>query len=120
MTNQLQGEILYAGWDGGAGETGWAHTPWLSVRGDFATYGVQVLTISAVSLAWEVQTRTAEDPAVTTILTGTAIGAASTSTAINTTAAKQLVRYRFNTGAATSTTNFAIFRPLQPSWQLDR
>lgn len=123
MTNQLVGELLFAGWGGGAGEAGWAHTPWMPVRGDFATFGVEVLAVSGVTLTWEVQTRTAEDPASispASIVGSPTIAANGVSRVLNTTACKQLVRYRFNTGTTASTTNFVILRALQPSWQTDR
>ena len=120
MTNQLQGEILYAGWSG-TDSGDWAYTPWVPVRGDFATFGVQVLTINSVTLTWEVQTRTQEDPAATTITTaGLALTTVTVGTTVNTTACKQLVRYRFSTGGTASTTNYVVFRALQPSWQADR
>ena len=124
MTNQLQGEILFAGWEGGSpGEGGWAHTPWMPVRGDFATFAVEVRNISSATLTWEVQTRTAEDPAVSTIAGsgGTLqISSVTTQAAQNSTACKELVRYRFQTGNSPSTLNFVHFRALQPSWQFDR
>lgn len=116
MTNQLQGEILYGGWTGGA-EATWAHSPWIPVRGDVATFGVEILTNSGITLDWEVQTRTIASPSV-----GTSIASASgAGTVMNSSAAPalELVRYRFKTGTA-STTNYVIFRPLQPSWQMDR
>jgi hypothetical protein len=122
MTNQLQGETLYAGWSG-SGDADWATTAWTPVRGDFATFGVEVRTINGLTLTWEIQTRTLEDPTTTTIagaggtLTITAPGVF---TARNTSAAKQLARYRFKTGGTASTTNFVTLRALQPSWQGDR
>lgn len=120
MTNQLQGEILFGGWEGGAGEGGWAHTPWMPVRGDYGSFSVEVLRINGVTLTWEVQTRTLEDPTVTTIVSAQTLTTATTGSTLNSTAAKQLVRYRFQTGSTVSLTNFAIFRALEPSWQTDR
>lgn len=130
MTNQLQGEILFAGWEGAtatpADEATWAHTPWMPVRGDIATFGVQAVAAGGtISLGWEIQTRTAEDGATpTTIATGTALTGVGTSFITNalssTTKAKQWVRYRFKTGSTPSTANYIIFRALQPSWQQDR
>jgi hypothetical protein len=120
MTNQLQGEILFAGWSG-TGDDDWAYTPWMPVRGDFATFGVQVLAISGVTLTWEVQTRTQEDPTVSTISTGTLnLTTAVVGTTVNATACKQMVRYRFKTGGTASIANYVIFRVLQPSWQANR
>jgi hypothetical protein len=118
MTNQLQGEILFQGWKGGAGEDGWVHTPWIPVRGDHAVFGVQVTYNGGATLSWEVQTRTLEDPStVTSIVTGQT----GTATARNSTPlAQELVRYRFNTGSTASTTVYVVFRALQPSWQVDR
>jgi len=131
MTNQLQGEILFAGWAGDsnvpyapADEATWAHTPWMPVRGDIATFGVEAVSVGGtISLGWEIQTRTAEDGATpTTIATGTALTGVGTSFKTNTltSKAKQWVRYRFKTGSTPSTANYIIFRALQPSWQVDR
>jgi hypothetical protein len=116
MTNQLQGEILFGGWEG-AGDGGWAHTPWMPVRGDFASFAVEVVRINGVTLTWEVQARTVEDPTVTTIVSAQTLTTVTTGSALNSSAAKQLVRYRFHAGSTVSLTNFAMFRALQPSWQ---
>lgn len=119
MTNQLQGEILFAGWTG-LSDTDWAYTPWLPVRADFATFGVQVLARNGVTLTWEVETRTAENPTPSaTIITAVAMSSITTATALNGTRCQQMFRYRFKTGSA-STTDYVIFRALQPSWQVDR
>lgn len=119
MTNQLQGEILFKGWDGADAPN--VYTPWMPVRGDFAVFGVDVTYMGNITLTWNVETRTLEDPTTSTILssdqTTTSSGPVS---ARSTTKAKQLVRYRFSTGTGFSTTQFAIFRALQPSWQTDR
>jgi len=123
MTNQLQGELLFKGWDGTASleATDWAYTPWMPVRGDIGTFGVQVLEITGVTLGWEVQTRTVEDPATLALLVaGTNITTVTTGTATNSTKAMQLVRYRFKTGSSATTTDFAIVRALQPSWEVNR
>jgi hypothetical protein len=125
MTNQLQGEILFDGWSGDPGEAGagtWAYTPWMPVRGDIATFGVEVLVAGGATLAWEVQTRTAEDgfwAGISTIVSGGA-GALGLNLSKNTVPAKQWVRYRFKTSTTSSTSKFVILRALQPSWQVDR
>jgi hypothetical protein len=121
MTNQLQGEILYEGWSGTAAAD-WAYTPWLPVRGEYATFGVEVTSINGVTLTWEVLTRTLEDPNSdpNPIVASTGITSPGVSTAINTNKAKQLVRYRFKTGSTNSTTNYVVFRALSPSWKGDR
>ena len=118
MTNQLQGEILFGGWTG-TDPSDWAYTPWMPVRSDFATFGVQVLARNGVTLTWGVQTRTAESPTVTDVVTGVNMSTITTTTARNSTACQQMFRYRFQTGAA-STTDYVIFRALAPSWQVDR
>lgn len=119
MTNQLQGEILFAGWTG-AGDTDWAYGPWLPVRADYATFGVQVVARNDVTLTWEVETRTAEDPTPgSPIVAAVAMSSITTTTAVNRSPCKQMFRYRFKTGSA-STTEYVIFRALQPSWQVDR
>jgi hypothetical protein len=122
MTNQIQGEILFAGWSGTA-DGDWAYTPWMPVRADYATFGVEVLARNAAILTWDVQTRTVEDPAIgSPITTAVAMSSVTTATASNNIVAKckQLFRYRFKTGGTASTTEYVIFRALQPSWQVDR
>ena len=116
MTNQLQGELLFGGWTG-VSEADWAYTPWLQARGDMATFGVEVVASSGVTLTWEVQTRTEENPAAISII----VASTTSATAMTSpgSPAQQMVRYRFKTGAV-STTNFVVFRALQPSWQVDR
>lgn len=124
MTNQMQGEILFRGWEGGEepeDEGEWAHTPWMPVRGDFATFGVEVLAMTASTpLGWDVQTRTAEDPTPTTVLSSFQ---SATSTGVHQVLnpvelpCKQMVRYRFRTQGAASTSLYVIFRALMPSWQ---
>ncbi|MBL8756594.1 MAG: hypothetical protein JNK15_25085 [Planctomycetes bacterium] len=120
MTNQLQGEILYEGWSGTASGD-WAYTPWMPVRGDYARFAVEVTEVNGVTLTWEVQTRTLDDPTVeTTITASTGTSSKGTTTVMNTTKAKQLVRYRFKTGSTNSTSNYVVFRALSPSWMGDR
>ena len=120
MTNQIQGEILFAGWVGGTSEDGWAHTPWMPVRGDFGTFGVEIVVAGGATLTWEVQSRTLD------LVTTAVVVAASSASAVgvylqrNTTTCLQMVRYRFHTGSTASTTSFVIVRALQPSWQVDR
>ncbi len=125
MTNQLQGEILFQGWSGGyspGDEVNWAYTPWMPVRGDLATFGVQVVNANSMTLTWEVQTRTLEDPAtVSTITTPVVTSASGTLYAMATVGpGQQLVRYRFSTGSGATTANWMVLRALQPSWQVDR
>jgi hypothetical protein len=120
MTNQIQGEVLFAGWVGGGSEDGWAHTPWMPVRGDFGTFGVEIVVAGGATLTWEVQTRKVEAAATTVVVAAASASAAGVYLRQNTTACEQLVRYRFNTGATASTTVFVIVRALQPSWQVDR
>lgn len=126
MTNQMQGEILFRGWEGGVDpgdEDEWAYTPWMPVRGDFATFGVEVLAITgSTTLGWEVQTRTAEDPAVTSAFGGSiqSLTAVGVGQFMNTAACKQLVRYRFRTPGTVGTSSYVVFRALMPSWQADR
>lgn len=119
MTNQLQGEILYGGIDDRSNE--WVYTPWMPVRGDTATFGVQVHRRNGITLAWNVETRTVEDPATKTALWGT--DRTTTADDIVTSAAvlvDQLVRYRFATGSTASTSDYIVIRALQPSWLVDR
>lgn len=124
MTNQLQGEVLFAGWTGSTDDANWAYTPWMPVRGDVGTFGVELIANKTATLEWEVQTRDRDDPtAISEIVTGvTALAAPGLS--IETSGpglAKELVRYRFATGAGSAnTTDYVHFRALQPSWQVDR
>lgn len=123
MTNQLQGEMLFAGWAGGVNEVDWAHTPWLPVAGDEATFGVEVVHISSgVTLTWEVQTRTKEEPSPTpTVATNSVSGGLPViSRAASTVALRELYRYRFSTGGTASLSDRVIFRALEPAWKQDR
>ncbi len=64
-----------------------------------------------------------DNPVPSGLVTGTGIpapvvsGAPVVASAQNSTLAKELVRYRFKTGATASTANFVTFRALLPSWQ---
>lgn len=120
MTNQLQGEILFAGWAGATAEKDWVHTPWIPVRGDYATFAVEVTFPGGATLQWDVQTRTRESATATSILAGTLPTGTASVQNDSAKPALELVRYRFNTGGTFSTTDFVVFRPLQPSWQVDR
>ena len=124
MTNQMQGEILYAGWAGSSSAT-WAYTPWMSVRGDIGTFGVQVLQRNAVTLTWNVETRSLESTTTEALFnTNRTVSSITTDVGTNTGAsdlpAKELVRYRFHTGSTASLTEFVVFRALQPSWRVNR
>jgi hypothetical protein len=122
MTNQLQGEILFKGWAGG-NDAEWAYTPWMPVRGDRATFGVEVVSISgSITLTWSVQTREIDDPlTVSDIITmPPTVSAMDTSIDMNDDPVMQLVRYKFHTGSGASTSEYVVFRALQPSWQMDR
>ena len=129
MTNQIQGETLFKGWDGGAtvidNDDKWARTPWMPVESDCATYAVEVLEIeSGMTLTWTVETRTRESTTATELFSTPfntiAVQGISTASNDSDTPAKELVRYRFKTGSGASTTDFVIFRALQPSWHRDR
>lgn len=115
MTNQVQGEILYAGVN-----TNPVYTPWMPARGDDATCGVEVLQRKTTSLKWSVETRSLESSSVTTIVAETSVASLGVATNPTTIGAKELIRYRFKTTGTASTTEFVVFRALQPSWQIDR
>ena len=126
MTNQMQGEILYAGWAGTSAEK-WAYTPWMPVHGDVATFGVEVMVVSGVTLTWGVQTRTKESSVTaeclddTSLPTIAAVGVSvQTNDGASDSSTKELVRYKFKTGATASTTDFVIVRALPPTWNIDR
>jgi len=124
MTNQLQGEVLFQGWSGTTAAD-WCYTPWMPVRGDEATFGVEVLgRASSVNLNWNVETRTSESTSVeemfTTDILSNAVGVKITAISDISVKAKELVRYKFRTGDTASTTDYVHFRALQPSWQADR
>lgn len=124
MTNQMQGEILFGGWSG-SGVDDWAYTPWMTVRGSVATFGVQVVQRNGVTLTWNVETRTLES-ATTEALFSADQTIAAVTTGLYTNAggsdvkAKELVRYRFHTGGSASQTDFVVLRALPPSWRADR
>ena len=98
----------------------------MTVRGDQATYAVEVLQITgSTTLTWGVQTRTLEDP--NPAICGDPVASRGvTATGVDAVvapagdAAEQLVRYWFYVGGSDSVTNYVIFRALQPSWQADR
>ena len=122
MTNQLQGEILFAGWTGDTASA-YVYTPWMPVRGDVATFGVEVVQNSGVSLDWNVETRTLESPTATSVFSTapsaiTGVGTYS-ATSSGTLPATQLVRYRFKTGTP-DVSKYVVLRALQPSWQANR
>ncbi len=121
MTNQMQGEILFKGWAGGTGggtEDDWVYTPWMPVRGDVATFAVEVIKqTSGCTLTWNVETRTRESTTATLLLSNQTNTAAATSSVGS---ALELVRYKFSTGSGASTSEWVVFRALQPSWQADR
>jgi hypothetical protein len=125
MTNQLQGEMLFSGWAGGSDAGDWVYTPWMPVRGDIGTFGVQVLQINNVTLTWNVETRTSEsDTATQLFFADQTAGAVNTFVATNDGSqdvrAKEWVRYRFKTGSTANVTDYVGFRALQPSWRVDR
>ena len=122
MTKQLQGEIRLAGWSG-AGDGDWAYAPWMPLRGDKATAGVEVLALEGgANLTWEAQTRTMESGSpVDTTIAATLVSSTGVSTVTSTSVpAKELVRYRFKVAGSDSVAAYVIFRALQPSWQVNR
>ncbi|MCK5944050.1 MAG: hypothetical protein KAI24_18840 [Planctomycetes bacterium] len=123
----MQGEVLFKGWAGGSGSVNadkWCYTPWMPVRGDLATYAVEVLGINGVSLKWNVETRTRESANVDDVfavdVTASGEGLSVAEADEVSIKAKELVRYKFYTGGGASTTEYVHFRALQPSWQTDR
>ena len=124
MTNQIQGETLFKGW-AGAGTDDWVYTPWLTVRGDVATFAIEVTAVSGVTVTWNVETRTRESTTVENVFNSNqTISATGIDPATNDGAsdvpAKELVRYKYATGSGASTTDFVTLRALQPAWQADR
>jgi hypothetical protein len=124
MTNQLQGEMLFAGWSGSTAED-WVYTPWMPVRGDIGTFGVQILQRNNVTLTWNVETRASESATADPLFNSDQMAASvDTFVATNTGAqdirAKEWVRYRFKTGGTANVTDYVGFRPLQPTWRVDR
>jgi hypothetical protein len=121
MTNEVQGEILFQGIDSGASQ--YVHSPWFHVRGDYATFGIEVLSMTgSTTISWGVDTRTLEDPTVANLLNDQNVTSAGRYVATPGTAnipAQQLVRYRLATGGSATTTKYAILRVLEPSFQLD-
>ncbi len=121
MTNQMQGEILFKGWAGGTGagtEDDWVYTPWMPVRGDVATFAVEVIKqTSGCTLTWNIETRTRES-VTTSLLAAEQTNTAAVTSSVN--PALELVRYKFKTGSGFSTDEWVVFRALQPSWQADR
>lgn len=121
MTNQIQGEVLFGGWAGTAGDsTTWVYTPWQPVRGTTGTFGVQILQTSGISLIWCVETRTSEEATSTDLFTPTSSSGVNTFTTTNTVSTKEMYRYRFATTSTSNVTDWVHFRALTPSWNTDR
>jgi len=128
MTNQIQGEILFKGIDSAAGPPAeWVYTPWMPVHGDLATFGIEILQItSAITITWNVETRTVEDPAtLNDLYDANQTGGSPSAVGVYIAAlpdhdAEELVRYKIATGATADVTEWAVVRALQPSWQTDR
>lgn len=122
MTNQLQGEVLFKGWDSSSGQ--WCYTPWMPVRGDVGTFGVEVVTVSGVTLTWNVETRTAESPGSVVVLfanqTVSAVGVSTVTSSPSEQKALQWVRYRFATEGSATASDYVILRPLLPSLEANR
>jgi len=125
MTNQIQGEIIYGAKDGDE-----IFTPWMPVRGTYATFALEVLSGSGLTgIEWRVETRTRENSTVTAFATQSASTASAPNVYTYTTSeasgtsgepAKELVRYVISSGnSADDATKFAMVRFLQPSWQVD-
>ena len=122
MTKQLQGEIRLVAWSG-AGDGDWAYTLWMPLRGDQATYGVDVPALDGGgNLTWEVQTQTlASGSPVDTTIAATTLSFSGVSTVTSTSVpAKELVRYRSRAAGSDSAEAYVMFRALQPSWQANR
>jgi hypothetical protein len=119
MTNQIQGEVLFDGWPGTSAD-GYVYSPWMTVRGDVATFGVEIVVAGGGTLTWDVETRKLESATTTVITSASAVTTAGVSLQKNTTACEQLVRYRMRTSSTVSTTAFVMVRALQPSWQVNR
>ena len=118
MTNQIQGEILFAAASG-------IYTPWMPVRGDRATFGVEVLQASGGTLKWSVETRTLDDPVVggDPVALTTYVGSGAQlvlSSAASVDLCQELVRYKFEVTGTAGADKFVVFRALQPAWQNDR
>ena len=121
MTNQIQGEMLFGGWGGTGGDPNtWAYTPWLPVRGDTGTFGIQVLQTSGINLTWNVETRTLQDPTTSDLITTRTTSGVGTDTVTSTVLAKQLYRYRVATPLTANITDWIVFRDLSPSWNVNR
>jgi hypothetical protein len=122
MTNQIQGEILFKGINSGNDE--WVYTPWMPVRGDIATYAIEITQLGGtITVTWNVETRKEEEPESTAVdifasnqtRSTTGVGAATA-----TVKAKQWIRYKFATGSGGDATVWAMVRALAPSWQVNR
>lgn len=118
MTNQVQGEILFKGLDPAADQ--WVYTPWITVRGDIATFAVEVTAINGTELTWNVETRTAESPDVAELLSDQTANTVNIHYATATLKAEQLFRYKMATQSGADVTKWVRCRALTPSWQVDR
>lgn len=124
VTSQLQGELLFSGWTGGSDpgdEVNWVYTPWMPVRGNIATFAVELVAIQGLTLTWDVESRTLADPSsiVSVLASPQAASSVGVFAAKSVIDALELARYKFATGAASSLDEFVVVRSLVPSWQLD-
>jgi hypothetical protein len=129
MTNQLQGEILFDGINKTATPNQWVYSPWVPVQGDKATFGIEILLLSAATVYWNVETRTEEDSTTAAqlftndrnpVAVGVDIVTSTDGTWGASAVIKQWVRYRIATNATADATKWVQVRVLPPSWQVNR
>jgi len=105
------GEVIFEGYTT-------FYSPWFPRGGDDAVFILETFDISGLTLTWTFWTKNAED----TDASATQVGSAETITAAGLketsllSGFKELVRYKFSTGA-TPSMDWVHFRVLNPSWQ---
>ena len=92
-------------------------SPWFARGGDAARFAIEIIAISGVSLSWEVETKNSEDADSSAVQIGTTT--TTTTTGISRTGkftgCKELVRYKYKTGA-TDSIDWVHLRALNPAW----
>ena len=130
MTQQLQGEVLFARTGSITTPSQCVYTPWMKCRGSVAVFGIEIFKItSGLTLTWSVQTKTSEDPDSAASELGPATGISETTAGLKYSddgsgdmqlpGCKELYRYVFATGTTASTTEWVNFRELAPAWELN-
>ncbi|MHC5063705.1 MAG: hypothetical protein ACYTG5_07010 [Planctomycetota bacterium] len=104
------GEVIFEGYQS-------FYSPWFPRGANVAKFSIEVFAITGMTLSWEVETKNSEDVDSSAVQVGSTQTetAAGVSTTSKFTGFKELVRYKFKTGA-TPSLDWVHFRMLNPAW----